>query len=162
MRLEKGDRRLPIELCTATNSDGMQCHLRMGHGHAHQIFDGRNEITCMWPINSSERLYHGVKSTKIPRFELIPKSALEALALRFELGIERKGDGAWNALTKHKEEALQDTAFVIERLSHCILHCYDAIGKLASGEMEGEEDAGAIMFAGAVLAEWKRLSVNKA
>lgn len=103
--------------------------------------------------------FHGVTSTKIPRFELIPKSALESLALRFELGIERKGDGAWNALTRHKAEALKDSAFVIERLSHCISHCYDAIAKVMDDYdiLEREEDAGAILFAGSVLAEYKRL-----
>jgi hypothetical protein len=102
--------------------------------------------------------FSGVKSTKIPRFELIPKSALEALALIFEKGIEKKGDGAWNALTLHREETLKDKAFVIERLSHVIKHAYDAIRKVQDGrEMEGEEDAGAIMFGGSVLAEYKRL-----
>lgn len=102
--------------------------------------------------------FSGVKSTKIPRFELIPKSSLEALALIFEKGIEKKGDGAWNALTLNKNEALKDKAFVIERLSHVIKHCYDAIGKVQNEkEWEGEEDAGAIMFGGAVLAEYKRL-----
>jgi hypothetical protein len=104
-----------------------------------------------------EKLFSGIKSTKIPRFELIPKSSLEALALIFEKGIERKGDGAWNALTLSREEALKTKEFVIERLSHVIKHSYDAIRKVMDGtEWEGEEDAGAIMFGGAVLAEYKR------
>lgn len=102
--------------------------------------------------------FSGVISTKIPRFELIPFSALEALARIFEAGIAKKGDGAWNALTPHKNEALKDKAFVIERLSHVIKHCYQAIRKVQDGkEWEGEEDAGAVMFGGAVLAEYKRM-----
>lgn len=101
--------------------------------------------------------FSGIKSTKIPRFELIPKSSLEALALIFERGIERKGDGAWNALAPSREEALKTKEFVIERLSHVIKHSYDAIRKVMDEtELEGEEDAGAIMFGGAVLAEYKR------
>lgn len=102
------------------------------------------------------RRFGKVTSTKLARLELIPKSALIALADRFELGIERKGEGAWNAASQANEEVLQDKAFVIERLSHCIHHCYDAIKKLVLDcPNEGEEDAGAILFAGAVLAEYK-------
>lgn len=104
------------------------------------------------------RTFGKVRSTKLPRLELIPKSALEALANRFELGVERKGDGAWNALTLDKNETLINKDFVLDRLSHTIHHCYDAIRKIIKGvELEGEEDAGAILFGGSVLAEYKRL-----
>lgn len=99
--------------------------------------------------------YNGITSTSLPRLELIPKAALESLAKRFELGIERKGDGAWNALTPHMDKATKE--FVIERLAHCIHHCYDAIAKVNEDvEFLGEDDAGAIMFAGAVLAVWNK------
>lgn len=104
--------------------------------------------------------FHGVASTKIPRLELIPFSALESLAYRFELGIQRKGDKAWNALT-NKEEALKDANFVINRLAHCIKHCYAAIEKLYCYEDDGEDDAGAILFAGSVLAEYNKLKGKK-
>lgn len=104
------------------------------------------------------RNFNGVTSTALPRLELIPKSTLESLGKRMELGIKRKGDGAWNALTHYNSEALVNSDFVIERLSHCIHHCYDAIRKIVNNKiLEEEDDAGAILFAGSVLAEYKRL-----
>lgn len=113
------------------------------------------------PKTSTIKSFKGVTSTKIPRYELIPFSALQALALIFEKGLEKKGDRAWNALTLHKQEALAKDGFVIERLSHVIKHCYEAIGKIVAGKvLEGEEDAGAIMFGGAVLAEYKKMKIN--
>lgn len=106
--------------------------------------------------------FSGVTSTKIPRFELIPFFTLCLFAGAFENGIEKKHEGAWNALNAHLEEALKDKLFVVERLSHVIKHCYKAIGKVMEGkEWEGEEDAGAIMFGGSVLAEYKRLRREK-
>lgn len=101
--------------------------------------------------------FNGVKSTKLPRLELIPKSTLISLAERFELGIERKGSYAWNASRSDLHKTLEDEKFVMERLSHCIHHCYDAINKIIEGKiLEGEDDAGAILFAGSVLAEYKK------
>ena len=108
------------------------------------------------------RKFGKVISTKKARLELIPKSALEALALIFETGIDRKGDGAWNALTQAHAEVITSKEFVIERLSHVVHHCYDAIAKLVKDEVwEGEEDSGAILFGGAVLAEYKRILKEK-
>jgi hypothetical protein len=94
---------------------------------------------------------HGIKSTKLPQLDLLPKAALVALANRMELGIARKGiDGVWN----HRKET--SVEFAIERLSHVIHHAYDAIDKLKRGvPFEGEDDAGAILFGGAVLAVYK-------
>lgn len=104
------------------------------------------------------RTFNGVTSTKLPRYELIPKSALDSLALRLELGVQRKGDGAWNALNNKRYAALENPDFVIERLSHVIHHCMDAIAKIARGNiLNGEDDAGAILFGGAVLAEYKKM-----
>ena len=99
----------------------------------------------------------GAISTKIPRYELIPRAGLAALARRFERGIRVKGEkGSWNALNI---EAAEDRAFVIDRLAHCIEHAYKAIGRLTGTEPPLDEqdttdggDAGAIMFAGCLLA----------
>lgn len=100
----------------------------------------------------------GVISSKIPRLELIWHAGLRALAARCERGIRLKGDGACNALTN--QEPVDDKKFVIDRLAHCINHCYLAIGRLSgNGEpIDDEEaadggDAGAIMWAGQLLAE---------
>lgn len=136
------------------NSELLVCTRIKGHKGPHENYKGWSWEEIMPEVKE----FSGVTSTKIPRFELIPFSALESLARIFEAGIEKKGDGAWNALTPHKDEALKDKAFVIERLSHVIKHCYQAIRKVQDGkEWEGEEDSGAILFGGAVLAEYKRM-----
>lgn len=93
--------------------------------------------------------------TKIPRFELIPKEALISLALRFEKGIERHKEKAWNALSSNHQSALTEE-WVLARLGHAIDHAYNALAKLHSGADDGEDDAGALMFAGAVLACYLR------
>lgn len=144
------------EVCLCTGQLNHKGKCNYGKWHKNQCTDLYHNGPCKQE-GAKEQLFSGVKSTKIPRYELIPKSALVALANRMELGIERKGDEAWNALTLHKQEALKDNAFVIERLSHCIQHCYDAIASVVRGEDSKEDDAGAILFAGAVLAEWKRM-----
>ena len=96
---------------------------------------------------------NGKVSSKIPRLELIPRQALSDLALRFERGVRIKGDGAWNALTD--PAAADDKQFVIDRLAHCIDHCYKAIDainhNLPMKDLQDGGDAGAIMFAGALL-----------
>lgn len=100
-----------------------------------------------------------VVSSKIPLYHLIPMASLKALARRFERGIRTKGDGAWNALHKDQKAVMEDKEFLIERLSHGIDHCYKAIARL-NGQLPPLDeqdiydggDAGAIMFAGALLA----------
>ena len=144
--------------------DEVYCSLEQDHKSLeHMAFPAHDKTSVplkTWPIEQKqeEKVFHGVKSTKIPRYELIPMSLLDCAALIFEKGIVKKGDGAWNALTLNKEEALKDKDFVIERLSHVIKHAYSAIRKVQDGnEWEGEEDAGAIAFGAAVLAEYKRM-----
>ena len=102
----------------------------------------------------------GMVSSPAPRYGLIWLSALKALARRMMRGIRIKGEsGACNALSRN-QEACDDIAFVINRLEHGAEHCYKAIARL-SGTMSALDaidaadggDAGAIMFAGALLAE---------
>lgn len=97
-------------------------------------------------------------STKIPAFHLIPTVALEALAKRFEKGIERKGDKAWNALSPN-QSILTDREFAIERIAHIIHHCMKLRDKLIAGgdnPFEGDDDAGAIIWGGAFLCSVKQ------
>ena len=101
----------------------------------------------------------GATSSPCPRYELIPLSATTALASRFERGIRLRGDGAWNALSKNQTDA-DNPAFVINRLGHAIKHIQKAISILGGTAIEIDEestadggDAGAILFAGALLAE---------
>ena len=96
-----------------------------------------------------------VSSTKVPPIHLIPTVALTSLAGRFQAGIERKGDGAWNALSPN-QEVLTDKEFLIERCDHIILHTLLVRDQLARGESPGEEslshNAGAVLFGGALMA----------
>lgn len=73
-----------------------------------------------------------------PPFHLIPTSALTHLANRFQKGIERKGDKAWNALSNN-QECLTDRAFVIERMSHVIHHALKLRDQLQFGVQAGDE-----------------------
>lgn len=97
-----------------------------------------------------------VSSSKVPALHLIPTEALICLAERFEVGTERKGEGAWNALTKN-QQCLDDKAFLIERCSHIIRHTMLLRDQLAHGYSPEQEDspyenAGAIIFGGALMA----------
>ena len=97
-----------------------------------------------------------MSSSKVPALHLIPTEALICLAERFEVGTERKGEGAWNALTKN-QQCLDDKAFLIERCSHIIRHTMLLRDQLAHGYSPEQEDspyenAGAIIFGGALMA----------
>lgn len=92
-------------------------------------------------------------STKGPAFHLIPTEALAQIADRFELGIARKGDRAWNALSKN-QEILTNREFVIERISHIIHHAMKLRDKINNSDFEGmkeDSDAGAIAWGGVFL-----------
>lgn len=99
----------------------------------------------------------GVTSTKQPRLSLIPHAGLVNAAKRFELGLQKHGDKAWNNLSNN-QVALVDREWLIERASHAIEHCYRMIEYL-KGFGTGEDldaalgDAGAIAWAGLVLGE---------
>lgn len=98
----------------------------------------------------------GGSSSHQPRYELILLSGLTALAKRMEYGLARKGPASVNV---YNTAPAYDKDFIINRLAHNIKHSYDAIKKVALGhpltKEEGENggDAGAIMFAGMLLAE---------
>ena len=99
----------------------------------------------------------GATSTKQPRLSLIPHKGLVNAAQRFELGIIKHPQGVYNALTS--QEPLGDTEWLIERVSHCIEHCYCLIDTLRTEwiSSKSEGDAGAIAWCGLVLGE----AVNK-
>jgi hypothetical protein len=91
-----------------------------------------------------------------PRFALIPSHALEALAARFELGEEKHKGKSWNALADQK--SLENRDWILSRAEHAIYHIYKYISKM-EGLIpdDGDDDAAAIMWAGTVLSEAKRL-----
>ena len=93
-----------------------------------------------------------VTSSAVPHFHLIPTESLIRLARRFELGVQRKGSGAWNALTQN-QEILTDEEFALERISHVIAHANKLRDKIVNGlPFDDDDDAGAISWAGAYLA----------
>lgn len=77
-------------------------------------------------------------SSKGPALHLIPTVALEKIADRFELGIARKGDKAWNAISSN-QECMEDKTFLIERCSHIIHHALKLRDQLNRGVLPGEE-----------------------
>lgn len=97
-----------------------------------------------------------VSSSKIPRIDLIPTEAIVRLAERFQLGVERKGDKAWNVTTDN-QAAIMDREFILARIAHVIYHALKLRDKVISGEdplkAGGDDDAGAIIWGGAFLCE---------
>lgn len=96
-------------------------------------------------------------SSKAPLFELIPTESMIRLATRFEAGIERKKEKAWNALSSN-QVVLLDQKFVMNRITHVIAHSLKLRDKLfagailiGDGETEADDDAGAIMWGGSFL-----------
>ena len=98
----------------------------------------------------------GVTSTKQIRLSLIPHRGLVNAAKRFELGLERHGEKAWNNLSEN-QSALQDRDWLIERCSHGIEHLYRLIdfyaGKGGISLEDAKGDAGAAAWCGLVLGE---------
>lgn len=107
-------------------------------------------------FTESEQVLHAggkAASTPIPPLHLIPTVALEALANRFQLGIERKGDKSWNALSPN-QEILADVQFAIDRCGHVIHHALKLRDKLLRGDTEAmlaDSDGSAIAWGGVFL-----------
>ena len=94
-----------------------------------------------------------VSSSKCPPFHLIPLVALEKIAERFQCGIDRKGDGAWNAIS-HNQECLTDYKLIMDRISHVIHHAMKLRDKFHSENMElinSDDDASAVAWGGVFL-----------
>lgn len=99
----------------------------------------------------------GATSSAIPPYHLIPHKAARAYALRLGRGVRLRKEGAWNALSL--QSALDDREFLLERLGHGLDHILAAIARVAGygtpltdEEIADGGDAGAIMFAGGLLA----------
>lgn len=95
----------------------------------------------------------GVVSSKVPRIDYISFSSLERLAKRCEAGVERKGSKAINASTTNLAP-YTDKDFIVERCVHAIKHAFTLIQKVRGlAPDDGEDDAGAIMWAGSFLCD---------
>lgn len=105
-------------------------------------------------MSEEQKPFGKVLSTKGPALHLIPMEALVGLADRFQKGVERKGDGAWNALSAN-QECLVDKDFLLDRISHIIAHALKFRDQLVRGVSPDEEsmydNAGAVAFGGALL-----------
>ena len=91
-----------------------------------------------------------IASSKGPPLYLIPTVALERLAERFALGVERKGKLAWNA-TSDNQQCLTDKEALVDRLGHVIHHALKLRDKLVHGtigDIVADDDAGAIAWGG--------------
>lgn len=117
---------------------------------------GRNEtsnvVTSTAVKKEDVRKYKsGASSSVKPHFELIPYEALVALANRFQLGLDKYGSGAWNALSPNQRQ-LDDDEWIESRLSHIIHHAYQIIMKRRGLIPDDcDDDAAAIMWGGACL-----------
>lgn len=90
------------------------------------------------------------RTTKSNDFMLIPTIALKRLADRFSLGEIRKGEKAWNAMSKF-QDVLTERAFVLERLNHVIDHALKLRDEIASDTFGEDDNAAAIAWAGMFL-----------
>lgn len=90
----------------------------------------------------------GVTSSSVPRYDLIPTGALNALAERFEIGLRNHSGENWRT-------GLRDKGYIINRLNHIQEHLRAAIDKLTGVRPDdGDNDAAAIMWGGAILCEY--------
>ena len=98
-------------------------------------------------------------STKIPRLDLVPREALNRLADRFELGLEKYGERS--RVPSPSQACLEDKEWLIARLAHSIDHALKMIGKLR-GQLpeDGDDDAAAIAWGGVCLCEARAKRTN--
>lgn len=102
-------------------------------------------------------------SSKIPRFDLIPRSALVKLANRLELGLERHKEKSWNAQSANKFEVENSPDFVIARVAHVIDHATKMMDKLLGlSPIDGDDDASAIMWGGTFLTQVDVANIREA
>ena len=96
----------------------------------------------------------GRTGTRVPRLDLIPYAALCRIADRFELGLERHKERAWNARNQD-QASLTDKEWVISRCVHAIHHAMKLIEKIEGGGFGSveDDDAAAIAWAGVFLCE---------
>jgi len=92
-------------------------------------------------------------SGKVPRFDLIPRVALEKLARRFELGARKYGE------FNYKQAFLDDKDFIIDRLNHLQQHVQALLSPSRANEWD-DDNIGAILWAAAMLAELEATNIN--
>lgn len=119
-------------LCNKCGTYACICNTYQAPGHPPQIDIGNG------------------RTTKAPDYHLIPAEALRRLAARFSLGEIRKGDKAWNALSKY-QDVLTNESFIVERINHVIDHAYKLLSEINSGVFGVDDNAAALAWAGIFL-----------
>lgn len=95
----------------------------------------------------------GAASSRVPRYDLVPRRGMERVAKRFEVGLEKHKERSWNV--RNNPQALSDKEFLIARAVHAINHAWRLIDKLEGRPVPNPEDddASAIAWAGLCLCE---------
>jgi hypothetical protein len=142
--LGDGPQRLDtLIVCDATidfQGGKAHCLLPENHYEDHKFFEEP----------SVEKVFTGgASSSECASFRLIPFEAIKRLADRCQLGLDRKGEAAWNTMNPRSGEMLDDVDWVVNRFEHAIKHSYLAIMKL-KGLIpdDDDDDAAAVMWAG--------------
>jgi hypothetical protein len=107
-------------------------------------------VGCTQSFLDTTQSKSGAKSSLAPRFDLLPRRALERVAARYEKGLPRYGRNNWR-------KGLTDKDYIVERIAHVIGHCYKLIEKLESPvvlkHLNADDDAGAIGWGGLFVCE---------
>lgn len=132
-----------FDLCWHTDGRVMCCLLK---GHVGSHFSGEIDRR-----EHERRFKGGGASSKIPRYDLIPLSALSRISNRFEVGLITHKEKSWNARAEN-QLPLEDKEWLIERACHAIDHALKYIAK-ATGQIpdDGDDDVAAIAWAGICL-----------
>jgi hypothetical protein len=97
----------------------------------------------------------GATSSALPGYDQLPYHAMRLLASRYSLGEAKHGRHNWR-------KGLNDKDYVIKRLGHVVHHALKAIAILEGFVPDdGDDNAGAIMWGGAFLAEAMHELQNK-
>lgn len=110
-----------------------------------------NKVVGKFQLTSSSRdekitFASGASSSgKLPRFDLIPRIALQKLAERFTLGSIKYGDFNY-------KKGFNDKKFILDRINHLRNHC-DALISPKNAEEWDDDNIAAILWGGAFLAE---------
>lgn len=121
--------------------------------------DEKGIETVTTAIQTEQLLAGGkIASSHSPAFHLIPRAALIALANRCQLGVERKGDKAWNAITTGNQHCLTDRELILHRISHVIDHATKLRDRLVAADstsdysiLAEDDDSAAVMWGGMFL-----------
>lgn len=93
-----------------------------------RIGEGERRISLDLPV-TMHAFHSGAKSTvEKPRYDLIPRQALSAIANRLGYGVARHGENNW-------KKGASDPAFIRDRKNHAIEHLINYANGVRGGEV---------------------------